>query len=130
MNLSLKDLPDEQWKPIKDFEEQFAISNKGRIKRLNTWTTNKIKTFLNEHIISLRFDVQPKNKAYYFYTLLSHNGKRSRITITRLLYYSFVEEFDLNDKTLIVVNENEPMWDIDVSKLSLNSIHSVFKRKT
>jgi len=32
-NLSLKDLPDEQWKPIEGFEN-YVISNYGRVKSL------------------------------------------------------------------------------------------------
>jgi hypothetical protein len=129
MNISLKDLPGEKWKPLKGLERQFAISNKGRIKRLNSWTQATGKTFLREHIVSLLLDVQPKNKSYYIYARLNHNGKRPRITVTRLLYYSFVEPFDMEDKTLFVVNGNEHQWNLDIAKLSLQSIHSVFNNK-
>lgn len=59
-NTSLEDFPGEQWKPLKGLEKQFAISNKGRIKRLNSWTQATGKTFLKEHIVSLLLDVQPK----------------------------------------------------------------------
>ncbi|THV57541.1 NUMOD4 domain-containing protein [Chryseobacterium candidae] len=119
MNLSLKDLPGEEWKPLPGFEKQFSISNKGRIKRLNTWTDNKIKTFLNEHITSLNMNRLKNTDTYYIYALLNHNGKRPRITIARMLYYCFVETFDLNNKSLAVVNKNKPLWDMDLSKLFL-----------
>lgn len=32
--LSLEDLPNEEWKDIKDFEGLYHISNYGRVKRL------------------------------------------------------------------------------------------------
>lgn len=128
MNLSLKDLPGEEWKPIPGLEDYFDISNKGRVKRLNSWTQNKNKTFLTEHIISLFLDIH-SNESYYLYTDLSCNGKRIQIRITRLLYFCFVKQFDMNDRALVIVNENEPLWDLDISKLKLKTRNSLLKRK-
>lgn len=128
MNLSLEDLPGELWKPIPGIEDQFQISNKGRIKRLNGWTQSKSKRFLKERIMSLFYDGY-SDKVYYLYVDLSSNGKRVQVRINQMLYYCFVEEFDMKDRTLVVVNQSDPLWDIDISKLSLNPIHSFFKRK-
>lgn len=128
MNLSLKDLPGEKWKPVPDLEEYFSISNKGRIKRLNSWTENRNKTFWKEHIISL-FALKPDNKPYYFYTKLSCKGRNYRIAITRMLYYCFVEEFDLTDKDLVIINESDPQWDIDISQLTLQSANDMLKKR-
>jgi hypothetical protein len=116
MNLSLKDLPGEIWKPIPNLKGYFAISNKGRIKRLNSWTENRNKTFWKEHIISLFLDTN-----YYLYTNLSHKGKRTQIRLNKYLYYCFVKKFDLNDRSLVVINKNQPLWNIDISKLELRS---------
>jgi hypothetical protein len=66
MNLSLQDFPGEQWKPIPSFEHQYLISNKGRVKRLGSWTSNK-KTFWKEQIMSIMADV--KKGKYHFYIL-------------------------------------------------------------
>jgi hypothetical protein len=49
--------------------------------------------------------------------------------LLRILYYCFIEEFDLNNRTLRVLNENEPLWDIDLSKLSLRSMADAFNKK-
>ncbi len=67
---------------------------------------------------------------YSLYCILRHKGKNKRATITKLLYYSFVEKYDLNDNTLAVVNYNNPLWDIDISKLSLCCIYDVLKGKS
>lgn len=126
MSLLLQDFPGEQWKPIPSFEHQYLISNKGRVKRLGSWTSNK-KTFWKEQIMSIMADV--KKGKYHFYILPNLSGKRTNITIARVLYYCFVEEFDLNDKTLVVVNQNDPFWNMDISKLSLRSVYSMLKEK-
>ncbi|WP_418122474.1 NUMOD4 domain-containing protein [Chryseobacterium sp. PTM-20240506] len=120
MNMSLEDLPGERWKPIPGLEKQFTISNKGRIKRLNTWTSAKNKAFFKEHIISLLANAEPNGKAYYLYTQLNHNGKKYFTMITRLLYYCYREKFDLKDRRLVIINQNEPKWDIDIAKLILS----------
>lgn len=128
MNLSLENLPGERWKPIPDLEGYFAISNKGRVKRLNTWTQNKNSTFWRERIISL-FVQNSESKNHYLYVRLNCNGRKYCITITRLLYYCFVEEFDLKDRDLIIVNENDPQWDIEISKLTLQSVNEILTER-
>ena len=128
MNLSLKNLPGEKWKPFPDLEKYFAISNKGRIKRLNTWTQNKNKTFLGERIISL-FVQKSSSEKYFLYTKLSCNGKGYNIAITRILYYCFIEKFDLKDRNLVIINENDPQWDLDISKLTLQSVTNILTER-
>lgn len=128
MNLSLKNLPGERWKPIPDLEGYFVISNKGRVKRLNTWTQSVSQTFWREHIISL-FIQKSDNEKYFLYTKLSCNGKSYNIAIIRLLYYCFIEEFDLKDRSLVIVNENDPQWDIDISTLTLKSVNDRLRER-
>ncbi|PTT66911.1 MULTISPECIES: NUMOD4 domain-containing protein [unclassified Chryseobacterium] len=128
MNLSLEDLPGELWKSIPRMEDQFQISNKGRIKRLNSWTQSKSKRFLKERIMSLFYDGY-SDKVYYLYVNLNYNSKRIQVRINQMLYYCFVEEFDIKNRSLVVVNESEPLWNIDIANLSLRPIHSFFKGK-
>ncbi|MCS3533126.1 NUMOD4 domain-containing protein [Chryseobacterium sp. JUb7] len=120
MNLSLKDMPGELWKPLPNFENEFCISSKGRIKRLYSWTENENTAFTHEKILSLYVDIYDKN-SYYLYANLSYNGKPAQIRINRYLYYCFVKEFDLNSRSFIVVNKNNPPWDLDVAQLKLQS---------
>lgn len=49
--------------------------------------------------------------------------------MSKLLYCCFVEKFDLSDRNLMVVNESDPQWDIDISKLSLHPANYVLKEK-
>ncbi|WP_435522968.1 hypothetical protein [Chryseobacterium indoltheticum] len=52
-----------------------------------------------------------------------------RVVISKLLYCCFVEKFDLSDRNLMVVNESDSLWDIDISKLSLHPANYVLKEK-
>ncbi|WP_330747616.1 NUMOD4 domain-containing protein [Chryseobacterium sp. CP-77] len=128
MNLSLKDLPGEKWKSISGFEGNFIISNKGRIKRLAGWTVIGKKLFLKEQILSIILSGNI-NMTYSLYCVLRYKGKKTHITITRLLYHLFVKEFDIHDRSLVVMNKNEPFWNIDLSKLSLQPVYSLFIKK-
>ncbi|WP_080780578.1 NUMOD4 domain-containing protein [Chryseobacterium phocaeense] len=120
MNLSVENLPGEYWKPIPiiGFEDQYVISNKGRVKRLSGWSFSGKKRIVKEHIL-FQFNINRKNTPCYLYCELNNKGKIIKAIVGRLLYYCFVEPFDLNDETLIVINKNEPLWDMDFSKLLL-----------
>jgi hypothetical protein len=120
MNLSIEDLPGEYWKPIPivGFEDQYLISNKGRVKRLSRWSFPEKKRIVKEHILS-QANINRKNTPCYLYCELNNKGKIITAIVGRLLYYCFVEPFDLNDETLVVINKNEPLWNMDFSKLSL-----------
>jgi hypothetical protein len=44
-NLSLENLPHEEWKLIEGFEN-YAISNYGRVKNLERWAINPVKYWI------------------------------------------------------------------------------------
>ena len=129
MNLSLKNLPGEHWKPIpiSPYENRFMISDKGRVKRLSGWTAKGRKVFLHEQILSQLLSTE--GTQHSLFTILNHGGKQRAITTVKLMYCCFVEQFDLLANTQVVVNKNDPFWDIDIKRLSLHSIHSVLKGK-
>jgi hypothetical protein len=125
MNLSLSDLPEEQWKEIPDFGGQYTISNKGRVKRKSGWAFGRrSKTFVKEQIMSVKIR-NLKDKNIHLSVNLRKHGREISMTVPRLLYCCFVQEFDLNDRSLVINNLNEPKWDMDISKLSLHPIYSL-----
>jgi hypothetical protein len=125
MNLSLTDLPGEHWKEIPDFEGQYIISNKGRVKRKNGWAFgSSSKTFVGEQIMALKIG-NLKNKNIHLSVNLRKNGREISMAVSRLVYCCFVQEFDLSDRRFVINNLNEPKWDIDISMLSLNPIYSL-----
>lgn len=48
--------------------------------------------------------------------------KKTQIEIARLMHYCFVEKFDLTDKTVVVINENDPQWKVDLTNLVLRPV--------
>lgn len=131
MNLSINDLPEEQWKIIyiPEFKNKFAVSDKARIKRLGGWNSASRRLFLKEMIVP-QFVEFNSDANYFLCCELYDNEKKLEVSVFRLLYYYFVKEFDLNDKTLIVINQNEPKWDVDLSKLSLQHTHDTFTKES
>ncbi|WP_223609325.1 NUMOD4 domain-containing protein [Chryseobacterium sp. OSA05B] len=127
LNLSIKNLPKEHWKPLPEFEHRYMISDKGRIKRLSGWTSDHNIFYGEEQIMSI--NLMGKGDNQYLYIRLNRKEKRTLLMISRLLYYCFVEKFDMNDKTLVIDNQNEMLWDINLSKLSLCSFSSLVNRK-
>ncbi|WP_312752024.1 NUMOD4 domain-containing protein [Epilithonimonas hominis] len=127
LNLSLEDMPEEHWKPIPGFDNRFAISDKGRVKRLSGWTLTGRKVFLKEQILAQYMGYS--NGKPSLYCILRHNQKNTCKCITKLLYCCFVQEFDMYDNRIVVINKSKPFWNVDISKLSLHSIHSVLKGK-
>lgn len=129
-NLSVKDIHEEYWVPvpISGFESRFVISNKGRVKRLSGWISKGRTMFLQEKIVSQRL-IFNSEKTYSLSCTLSNEGKYVRVVVSKLLYCCFVEKFDLSDRNLMVVNESDPLWDIDISKLSLHPANYVLKEK-
>lgn len=128
MNLSLKDLPGEYWVPIPSFESRYVLSNKGRLKRLSGWISNGRVMFLQEKILSQKLIINSE-KTYSLSCTLNNEGKYVHVVTSKLLYCCFVEKFDLTDRNLMVVNESDPLWNIDISKLSLHPANYVLKEK-
>jgi len=130
MNLSLSNLSGELWKDIPEFIGQYMISNKGRVKRKSGWAfSSRSKIFVGEKIMPLKMRNTPESKNIHLSVTLRKNGKDISIAISRLLYYSFVQEFDLSDRRFVVDNQSEVMWDIEIPKLSLKPIYSLRKSK-
>jgi hypothetical protein len=129
MNLSLTNLSGEQWKEIPGFESQYMISDKGRVKRKSGWAFGKRnKIFIGEKVMSLKMINTPKIKNPHLSVTLRKNGREINIAVSRLLYYCFVQEFDLNDRRFVVDNQSDPIWNIEAPKLSLKPIYSLIKK--
>ena len=122
----IKDLPNELWLPVKDYEDIYHISNMGRLKVLDRtcWLSEEKQTFTRikrEHI-SARCDI----KTWYpNHILIKVNTKKTK-TIHRLV----AEHFIPNPLNLPQINhKNGLKWDNRVENLEWvtaqeNSIHA------
>ena len=68
-----------EWKPIKDYEDLYLVSNTGLVKSLH-WGKEKL----------LKQVIRSKNYQYYFVGLLK-NKKRKYFAVHRLVAQAFIE---------------------------------------
>lgn len=90
-DLSMNDLPNEEWKDIQGFEGYYQISNMGRIKSLKR--TRKLN---NEHraIVNPRIIKPSISNAGYSTVILRKEGIPYGYTIHRLVMKNFCDDFD------------------------------------
>lgn len=102
--LDLENLPNEEWKDIKDFEGLYQISNYGRVKRLE----KVIKSYIKYHDTNV---LKPKickcqlKHTKYFGVVLTKNNKKYNKQVHRLVAESFIP----NPKNKPHVNHIDPV---------------------
>lgn len=115
--LDIEDLPNEEWKDIKDFEGLYQISNYGRVKRLGYWrnyigrnqfTSFESRYFVDEHILKVKYD-------RYLRVQLYKTSKESRLySIHQLVGETFIPN---PDNKPIIDHKNNNTYDNTVSNL-------------
>jgi hypothetical protein len=108
-NLSLKNIKGEKWEDIPGLVDYFMISNFGRVKRLEFQIQydNGVTFTRAEKIISSHSHKQKNNFTKDFTDTLSArvilNKKVFSFTLTRMVYNCFVANFNLNDRSILVL---------------------------
>lgn len=121
-NLSLENLPNEIWKPIKGYEGFYEISSLGRVKSL----LRKMKSKNNSYAILKERILKQDNVKGYLRVTLSLNNKTKRITTHRLVAKSFIE----NKTKKTCVNhidgdkKNNTLSNLEWVSYSENELHS------
>jgi hypothetical protein len=121
-NLSLKDLPDEQWEPIEGFKN-YAISNYGRVKSLERWVSvpnggeQKILVRIMKPQAFRYFNKHLKTHFYNVRCNLCIDGKVHGRSTARLVYYHFVEKFDMDDLSFRISFKDENRLNVHFSNL-------------
>lgn len=122
-DLLLHNLKGEKWKDIPGLEGYFLISNFGRIRRLEYEMEYRNGAIYNkpEKIIKPAIVKQPnrhKNDHTLFLTgRVTLNGIRHSFMLSRLVYYCFVERFDLADHTTVIQFKDDDHFNIRPSNL-------------
>ena len=85
----LKDLPNEEWRDVKDFEGLYQVSNYGRVKRL----FRIIKAYiLHQENLKLKTKIiKPSHtNEIYFKVVLTRDNKKYNKTVHRLVAEAFI----------------------------------------
>lgn len=124
-NLSLTDIKGERWADIPSLDGYIVISNYGRVKRLEYEMTYKNgAVYVKPEKIIVPTIIANPNKFKNDQTLFLTNrvvlhGRRYNLTIARLVYYCFVQEFDLADYDSFIVCKDGNGLNIRPSNLQL-----------
>jgi hypothetical protein len=111
-NFLLVNIKGELWKDIPNLKGYYMVSNIGRIKRLEYEMVYKNGTiYTKEDRIIKPQKAIATNKfindvVEYLTIVITFNKIKYGFTLSRLVYYSFVEKFDLKDQTILILNKD------------------------
>lgn len=109
---SVASLKGERWKDMPGVEGYYKVSNWGRVKRLEyerQYRNGAIYTMKEKIIKPLIVRQYNHFKGDYldFLTIrVTVEGVRHNYMLARLVYYCFVQKFDLTDKRVIILNKD------------------------
>lgn len=92
-NLSLENLPDEEWRDIKGYEGLYQVSNMGRVKCLSRPCGGKHNRFISK----IKIMKMKPNVNGYLQANLHKNGIIKRISVHRLVALAFIPKIDGKD---------------------------------
>jgi hypothetical protein len=133
-NLELKNLPGEKWKDIKGFEGLYRISNFGRIKtyrkRLSEPdATHKAENWKMLTQIRVKFTNANTGKDYYqLHVNLMKNRQTTTLKPARLVYYHFVETFNLKNRKLNVEPRDGDNLNVYYKNLQLTTRSAILSK--
>ncbi len=122
-NLNLKTIKGEKWKDMPDLEGYYQISSYGRIKRLEYEMEYKNGAiYLKEEKIIKPTIIKQINKfkkdhTYFLTNRITFNKRRLNLTIARIVYYCFVEQFNYEDSRIVIICKDGDNFNIRPSNL-------------
>ena len=112
-NTSLKNLPGEKWKDIVDFEGLYQISNYGRIKslkregfRVDGWRYSSAEK-IRKTRLSVTTNKMLNQPIYSLNITLNKEGEKYSFSVSRLVYYTFIQKFDLEDLSIWITFKDQ-----------------------
>lgn len=137
-NKNLTDMDGEQWRPVPGIEGYATISNFGRVKRLAyeiVDITGKCQFYperIQSQKLTLYFNQFLKEKAGHLNTRIQIEKVCYSLSIGRIVYYCFVEKFDLKDRSIYISYKDfnrlnttpENLFKTDLSGLLRHSINA------
>lgn len=106
--MELKDLVGEIWRDIPGLEDYGMISNYGRVKRLAFESYNSMgrlrsyKERIQKQKITLYFNIFKQDSRGHLNVRIQIGGVAHSISVGRMVYYCFVERFDLSDRSIYI----------------------------
>jgi hypothetical protein len=128
-NLSLKDMKGEVWEDIPGFEDEYQLSNYGRLKSQDRWVNyRRFDCFRPGRIKKQHAIPSRKNPGRADLQMQLHkDGMRYRFSVARHVYNLFVAPFDMEDHSVIITREDGDVLNCCCTNLILKSISTIAK---
>ncbi|MBN9385146.1 MAG: hypothetical protein J0H74_30600 [Chitinophagaceae bacterium] len=120
--------PGEQWKDIPGLEGYFMVSNHGRVRRMEYEMQYRDgRVYVKPEMIISPGVVQTPNRhkkdfQYFLTTRVKLNGQPHNFTLARLVYYCFVQKFNLDDLNLVLSYKDNDHFNLHPRNLILTTI--------
>lgn len=129
-DLSLVERPEEVWKDIPGADGLYQISNQGRARRLAHQFTNAVGAttvlpaiMICQQATSRRKAIHPEGKMRFHLSFsITVGGHRRKLNTSRMVYYLFVQPFDLNSKDKVVLYRDDNPLNVTAENLYLGTL--------
>jgi hypothetical protein len=127
MNLSLKDIKGEKWKPIPGYDDFLLVSNYGRVKslarpvQLSTGQFYYTKTIIRKQYLQTRYNPFSNDFREQLAVKTRYGDLEERFLINRLVYALFIKKIDYRGERFIIGHKNGDNCDNRVENLKLFS---------
>lgn len=124
---SLKNLRGEKWKDIPGSDDNFQLSNYGRLKALSRYVENKSRKgfWKKDKILTLSIvpHFNPLVKKYYYEVrgIFNYNGQRFSFGVGRMVYHLFIKPIDFTKDAMMICHKDDDDLNNHVSNLLLLS---------
>jgi len=133
-NCMTESMTGEEWRELPDMGGHFLISNFGRMKRLyHTIQLRNGALYPQREKIIKPFNHRGFNKSMGDYIpcltgCITIGGKHHRFTLVRMVYYCFVEHFDLHDRSITILTRDRNNFNIIPANLMKATVQEKLQR--
>ncbi|MBN8786463.1 MAG: hypothetical protein J0I84_05185 [Terrimonas sp.] len=133
-NRSLQNIKSEKWKEISGFEGAYAVSSMGRIKSLPRWRAcGHNSGYYTTEVIRKQSVRKRRNKfmndfSYTVGVTLKMDGKSFSYSTARLVYQAFIEDFDIDDKNIVITYKDADGRNLHYKNLVLSTRSAITKK--
>jgi hypothetical protein len=134
LNRALKSMPGERWRDIPGLEGLYQVSSFGRVKRLERTTKLKNKVMYPRAEMIVKPEVQKayngfkKDHSEYLTVRVAVQGVRHNYSIARLVFTTFKNGYDYDDKSFVVVSADGNTLNVRLGNLTAISISEKAQR--
>lgn len=130
----LEDLPGECWEDIPQLDGQYRISSFGRVKRLQMEIvtrkgyTRTLQPKIMHNDISTQLNQSVNAQQDFLSCSIMREGKAYKFSIQRMVYYCFIQQFDLEDYYYVVYVKDGNGKNITTTNLALIDLQGKMQR--